>query len=90
MFPLVIVCIIKLGADQPKWGFLPRSPFISEENAIKRRICRFCLYQVTAERRCANAIFLADGSQCKELQVQEWRDGGTKPLLPARSLFEQR
>ncbi|KAF9577670.1 Inositol-pentakisphosphate 2-kinase, partial [Lunasporangiospora selenospora] len=30
---------------KPKWGFLPTSAFIREEHAIKRRKCRFCMYQ---------------------------------------------
>ena len=30
---------------QPKWGFLPRSEFISQETEVKRRVCRYCLHQ---------------------------------------------
>ncbi|KAI8600674.1 inositol-pentakisphosphate 2-kinase [Dissophora ornata] len=30
---------------KPKWGFLPQSPFIPQDLDIKRRKCRFCMYQ---------------------------------------------
>ncbi|KAI7829832.1 inositol-pentakisphosphate 2-kinase [Gamsiella multidivaricata] len=30
---------------KPKWGFLTQSGFICKDNDIKRRKCRFCMYQ---------------------------------------------
>lgn len=34
-----------LGVElKPKWGFLPSSPFLPEQD-VKRRVCRFCMQQ---------------------------------------------
>ncbi|KAJ1646798.1 hypothetical protein J3B02_002074 [Coemansia erecta] len=30
---------------KPKWGFLPKSEYISEKTSVKRRVCRYCLHQ---------------------------------------------
>ncbi|KAJ2078696.1 hypothetical protein H4R24_004303 [Coemansia sp. RSA 988] len=30
---------------KPKWGFLTQSTLISDENSVKRRVCRYCMHQ---------------------------------------------
>ncbi|KAJ2795808.1 hypothetical protein H4R20_005750, partial [Coemansia guatemalensis] len=32
---------------KPKWGFLTQSQLISDENSVKRRVCRYCMHQYT-------------------------------------------
>jgi inositol-pentakisphosphate 2-kinase len=36
---------------KPKWGFLPRSAFVSEATAVKLRVCRFCMHQALKHAR---------------------------------------
>ncbi|KAJ1964098.1 hypothetical protein GGI12_001644 [Dipsacomyces acuminosporus] len=39
------VCRTVTVEIKPKWGFLPSSDHISRRNAIKHRVCRYCMYQ---------------------------------------------
>ncbi|KAI8917098.1 inositol-pentakisphosphate 2-kinase [Powellomyces hirtus] len=37
---------------KPKWGFLPTSPAIDSNNAIKLRTCRYCMHQLWKAKEC--------------------------------------
>ncbi|KAJ2811141.1 hypothetical protein H4S07_002247 [Coemansia furcata] len=32
---------------KPKWGFMPRPESVSPHNAVKSRVCRYCMHQLT-------------------------------------------
>ncbi|KAJ3149934.1 Inositol-pentakisphosphate 2-kinase [Geranomyces variabilis] len=40
---------------KPKWGFLPTSPLIAPEHAVKRRTCRYCMHQQWKAKVAATA-----------------------------------